>query len=220
MNNLIKLKHKILDIQITISGIITLIIEKKDLIFIPGDCMAIYTKKGDSRPYSIASGVNDEFLVFLIRHIPSGEVSSQIKKMKKGEGIYLSKPFGWFRPGNNQNNSKNIFFATGTGIAPFLSYVKTYPKNPPLKLFYGTRLNNDLIGIKYFDKTNKYIAISQEKTNYHKGRITDFLKDIPISENINYYCCGNEKMINEIRGFLTNKGILNINIYNEVFFHE
>ena len=80
MNNLIKSKHKILDIQITISGIITLIIEKKDLIFIPGDCMAIYTKKGDSRPYSIASGVNDEFLVVTDNTIYVISCNTKVKK--------------------------------------------------------------------------------------------------------------------------------------------
>ena len=38
------------------------------------------------------------------------------------------------------------------------------------------------------------IAVSQEKTNYHNGRITDMLDSVPIKSNIHYYCCGKESI--------------------------
>ena len=213
-----KTKHRILDIDISQTGLIKLTIEKNNLIYTPGDCVAIYTDKGYSRPYSIASGANDKFIKFLIRYIPNGEVSSALYSMKKGHQLYVSNPFGWFRPGKNINTSKNVFIATGTGIAPFLSYIKTFPNNPPLSLFYGVSFKNDLVGVKYFGK-NINIAVSQENTKFHKGRITDLFEYLPISKKINYYCCGREKMINDVRDFLMKNEILNDNIFNEVFFN-
>ena len=218
MNNLIKTKHKILDINVSQTGLIELTLEKNNLTYLPGDCVAIYTDKGHSRPYSIASGVNDDFIKFLIRYIPQGEVSSVLYSMKKDQQLYLSNPFGWFRPGENINNSKNVFIATGTGIAPFLSYIKTFPDNPPISLFYGVSFKNDLVGVKFFGK-NINIAVSQEDTKFHKGRITDLFEYLPISKKINYYCCGREKMINDVRNHLVNNKILKDNIFNEVFFN-
>lgn len=212
--------HKILGINHSNSGIIELVLERKNILFKPGDCIAISSIDEKIRPYSISSGINDNFLSFLVRKIDKGQVSQYISNLKKNDDLLISKPFGWFNPKENKINQKNIFFATGTGIAPFLSYLKSYPKNPPDSLFYGVRKIDDLLDIKNFSMIkNLYISISQEESNYHTGRITENFSYIPLSKNNNYYCCGRESMINEVRSFLKNKGIPNNKIFNEVFFN-
>ena len=213
-------KHKILNTHHSKSGIIELILERKDVLFKPGDCMVISSNDAKSRPYSICSGINDNFLSFLIRRIENGQVSNYLSNLKKNDQLLISEPFGWFSPLKNNRNQKNILFATGTGIAPFLSYLKSYPNNPPDSLFYGVRKKDDLFGLNNFAMIkNLYISISKEESKYHNGRITENFSHIPLSKNNNYYCCGRESMINDVRIFLKTKGISKNKIFNEVFFN-
>lgn len=212
-------KHRIIKIKTINNGLFKLDIEKKNINFLPGDCIALYLKNGKSRPYSILSGINDPVLSFLIREIKNGEVSSQIKLLKPGNFIKISPPFGWFKPGQCNSNNKSIFFATGTGIAPFISYIKSFKDNPPAMLFYGVKKVNDAVGYNDFSISKKYLTISQEESEFHKGRITDLLFKIPIAENYKYYCCGREKMINEISLYLEKNNISKKQIHSEVFWH-
>mgnify|MGYP001239545135 CR=1 FL=1 len=212
--------HKVVKINHSDSGIFELILERNEIYFEPGDCVAIYSDKKKSRPYSISSGINDKFISFLIRTVKNGEVSEYLSKLKKNHEVRISEPFGWFKPIKCSKNEKNVFLATGTGIAPFLSYLKSYPTEPPHALFYGIRKQEDLFELNTLKKIkNLYISISQENSKFHKGRITDLLSSIPLSKNNYYYCCGRESMINDVRLFLKGKGIKNNKIFNEVFFN-
>ena len=78
MNNLPLTRHKVLDIHRWSDTLLELSLERKEVIFEPGDCLAIYTPSGTSRPYSISSGIDEEVLRFLIRVMPGGEVSAQL----------------------------------------------------------------------------------------------------------------------------------------------
>ena len=213
-------RYKVKYVKFINDSLFELCTDRKDMNFEPGDCVAIYTSQGKSRPYSIASGQGENLLRFLIRKISDGEVSTELAKLKKNDIIRISPPFGWFRPGHVDNNSSFIFFATGTGISPFLSHLLSPKRKKPLSIYYGIRTLKDLNNIDILKKVKSLrIAVSQEKTIYHNGRITDILDSVPIKSNIHYYCCGKESMINEVSKSLTDRNIPLSYIHREVFFH-
>lgn len=51
-------------------------LERGNIHFEPGHCMALFNDGTESRPYSIASGTGEDLLRFLIRRVPQGLVSN------------------------------------------------------------------------------------------------------------------------------------------------
>ena len=220
MNNLKPEKHTVLSVSTLHNTLFELTLERRDLHFQAGDCVALYTDQGKSRPYSIASGPSESHIRFLIRSIPGGEVSSRLFELDAGDTIELSPPFGWFRPAQEANHAPSVFFATGAGIAPFLSYLADQPEQRPLSILYGVSHEKDIAGFHLLNQVDQLqIAVSQEDTMHHRGRITDLLNQVPLDSSIHYYCCGREKMIDEITEWLNKKGVELNQIHREVFFH-
>jgi ferredoxin-NADP reductase len=210
--------HAVKEVRIVNDDLFELIVAKNSMEFTPGDCVAIYTEDGKSRPYSIASGSNDADLCFVVRKMDGGEVSPWLIARRPGDLIRITPPFGWFRPG--QDGSPFAFLATGTGIAPFLSYIKTFG-NPPARCLYGVRREADAIGYEELQlHCPTHLAVSREPAEgHHQGRITDLLDLLPLDAVTHYYCCGLESMVNEVSAWLKQKGIGLAHIHREVFFH-
>ncbi len=161
-------QHTIRSVNFLNDTLFELTVDRLDIPFEAGDCMAIYTPDGKSRPYSIASGTNEDVFRFLIRRLPQGEVTTQLANAKQGEFLNISLPFGWFRPGQEKQQAPSVFFATGTGIAPFFSFLLSSPKQQPLAIYYGISHQNDLIKLPLLKNTGQLnLAISQEDSPYH-----------------------------------------------------
>lgn len=220
MINLEYTHHRVIEVRVVNQDLFELVLERKDLVFTPGDCTAVYTDNGKSRPYSIASGSNENELRFVIRKMSDGEVSPWLMARHPGDSIRVTPPFGWFRPGQDIGEAPFVFMATGTGIAPFLSYRQTFEK-PPLQCLYGVRHESDAIGFsKLQNWCPTFLAVSREQTpKHHHGRVTDLLDTLPLSPGTHYYCCGLESMINEVGKWLQQNGVPLTNIHREVFFH-
>ncbi len=218
MINLDFTEHRVVRVDIVNDDLFELAAMRNGLEFVPGDCAAIYTAEGKSRPYSISSGPAEDELRFVIRTMAGGEVSPWLMARKPGDTIRVTPPFGWFRPGQEIGDAPFVFIATGTGIAPFLSYMQTFQK-PPVQCLYGVRRNADAIGLsnlRNFCPTR--LAVSREPTNDHHGRVTDLLETLPLAPDVHFYCCGLESMVNEVGDWLQSKGIGLMQIHREVFF--
>lgn len=220
MINLEFTEHRVQEIRVANNNLFELVLERSGLEFIPGDCTAIYTSDGKSRPYSISSGSSENELRFLIRKMEGGEVSPWLMERSSGDMIRIAPPFGWFRPGQEINGAPFVFIATGTGIAPFLSYLNTF-KTAPSHCLYGVRREADIIGLdKLKNACPTQLAISREASNlHHNGRVTDLLHTLPLTSEIHYYCCGLESMVNEVSAWLQSHGVDLQKIHREVFFH-
>ncbi|MBN2162185.1 MAG: hypothetical protein JXR25_06285 [Pontiellaceae bacterium] len=220
MINLNYSRHSVIQVSIFSDDLFELSVERNGLEFLPGDCVALYTDEAKSRPYSIASGTNEEDLRFVIRSMKDGEVSPWLMNRKPGDEIRISPPFGWFRPGQDIGDAPFVFMATGTGVAPFLSYLNTFEK-VPTKVLYGVRTRNDAIGFDRFNRRGSSIlAVSREPSKDHfQGRITGLLDSLSLDGTTHYYCCGLESMVNEVSAWLQGKGIGLPQIHREVFFH-
>lgn len=216
-------EHRVIDVTWRAPAIFELIAERDGLAFVPGDCVAAFNADlTESRPYSIASGQSEDQLRLLIRHMPGGILSTWLSERRPGDTIGLSKPFGWFRPGqSNGGNTSFVFIATGTGIAPFLSYLHSVDDQPPVQCLYGVRTFTDGVYIDFIrGKCPLTLAVSREAVDdCHHGRVTALLEQLPLNDSTHFYLCGLDAMIDESSEWLEDHGVDFANIHREVFFH-
>jgi benzoate/toluate 1,2-dioxygenase reductase subunit len=200
-------------------------LERGQLPFKPGDCSLLIEKDGiTARPYSISSAPKDDHLGFLVRRVPEGILSNYLAQVQPGDEVGISPFFGWFYPGSRD---KEVYFATGTGISPFLSAARQ-GMWPPIALFYGAKNLAEAGDLEDLQRgTDLHLALSRESKedrgtdlpmDYYSGRITDLLHRIPIAGDTHYYLCGHEPMILEISNYLLDQGLEQKQISFEVFF--
>ncbi|MDZ8117854.1 ferredoxin--NADP reductase [Pontiella agarivorans] len=220
MINLEYSEHRVAAVNTINDDLFELLVERNGMEFTPGDCVAVYTEHDQSRPYSIASGPGKDLLRFLIREMDGGEVSPWLRNRNPGEAVRITPPFGWFRPGQDIGEHPFVFLATGTGIAPFIAYMETFNR-PPEAVLYGVRRAADAFGFSALQNfcTATQLAVSREASEHHHGRLTDLLPDLPRTENMHYYCCGLESMVNDTAAWLQKNGLPLSQIHREVFFH-
>lgn len=80
------------------------------------------------RAYSVVSSPYDEFLAFFSVVIPDGAFTSKLQYLQAGDTLWLNPtPFGFLTLPRYQLPLPNDLWllATGTGVAPFLSILKT-----------------------------------------------------------------------------------------------
>jgi len=174
--------------------------------------------EGNARLYSIASGENDDDVEILFDEKPNGKLTPYLSRMKVGEKIYVSEPFGNFL----SRNEKAWWIAVGTGIAPFVSMARS-----------GLGTNKTIIqGAKWDDNfyfseelenafLQNYVRCcsQQEDTVNFKGRLTEWLRKQPeLPMDIEYYLCGSAEMVVEVRDLLIEKGVHFKNIISETYF--
>ncbi len=199
-----------------------LVLERDGVEFQPGDCFAISNSDGVSRPYSVSSGNREPHLRFVIRRMPGGMVSQWLAARAPGTEIEISSPFGWFRPGfSGEPGNPSVLVATGTGIAPFLSTLRSFPDLEPALCLYGVRILADAVGLDYLhNRCPLRLCVSREEAPpHHHGRITDLLDEIPRKQQTHYYLCGLDAMINEVSEWLEHRGVHFAHIHREVFFN-
>ena len=103
------------------------------------------------RAYSIASSpLNREFLEFYVALVPGGALTSRLFNLKIGDRIWLSrKATGAFTFDDSRvpKGANLVLFTTSSGLAPFVSMLKTHLKFPPerrIALIHGVRNSWDL----------------------------------------------------------------------------
>lgn len=213
---------RVVEVRWHTASVFELTVERNDVSFTPGDCVAFFGPDAQgSRPYSIASGTSEPCLRFLIRCMPGGEVSPYLGSRKPGDLVKWSPPFGWFRPGLAGEGAPSVFIATGTGIAPFLAYLKSPDSKPPLACLYGVRLREDAVAANELrERVPLQLTVSREDaSDAMRGRVTDCLDTLPLREHIHYYLCGLDAMIDEITVWLEQRGIPITHIHRECFFN-
>ena len=185
----------------------------------PGQCFSLGTRVlGINREYSIYSGINEAYLEFLVRRIPNGRISTALSDLKTGDQIEIQGPFGEFCISEKSSRSdKFLFIATGTGIAPFHSFISTYP-NLDYELLHGVRFENETYGKEDYDPARYHPSISAPTGDSKKNRVTDQLRDLDVDRHTLIYLCGNRKMITDSVGILRTRGVSGSQIFMETFF--
>jgi len=211
--------HKVLSVEEIVPGYFTLSFNKK-FDFIPGQVVAIAIHSDDDpRLYSIASGNNRLFMRVLFDVNPSGFLTPQLKALKKGDDILVSKPFGKFI-----SSGENAWWiATGTGIAPFISMVESGIELP-LKLLHGSRTLNqflfqDLFQDNLKERYLRFCTNEEGKSDVITGRLTHWMKsEKELPKEIKYYLCGSPDMVVDVRDIILSKNVDFENIMAEIYF--
>ena len=214
---------KIINFEWKTSSVFELAIDRNGMEFTPGDSISIFDQdETQSRPYSLASGTGESIFRVLVQRLPKGEVSNWLSTLKPGDSITYTMPFGWFRPGQNLNGDPFVFIATGTGIAPFLSYLRAYPESPPTLCLYGIKNVSDALEFDFLSSQCEVkLAVSRENGHkFHHGRVTHFLPNLDLNGDTHFYLCGLDAMIDDVSEWLENNGVDFTRIHREVFFYD
>ncbi len=171
-----------------------------------------------SREYSIYSGIHDENLEILVKEVENGYFTPRLHKLKAGDLVEVHGPFGRFGIGPiAAEKGKFVFIASGTGIAPFRSMIRSYPKMD-YTLIHGVRSSKEAYQREEYDPARYVLCTSQDPKGDFQGRLTGYLKKCTFAPATQFYLCGNSNMIFDAVEILQKKGFKREQIHCEVYF--
>ena len=187
--------------------------------FTPGQHLVIGSPgSAELREYSIYSGINDEFLEVLIKEVDGGLVSRQLKNMKAGDSLEVRGPYGFFLTrASVPDPGKLIFLSSGTGIAPFHSFVRSYPRSD-YRIIHGVRNVDEAYDAEDYIKERFTVCTSRDQGGQYYGRLTDYLLESDLDPESQVYLCGNSSMIFDAMDILRARGIPQKQIHTDVYF--
>lgn len=212
-------KHKVISVRNLTDLTFVIRLERNNMQFQTGQFVILKNLNNSARrEYSVYSGENEDCLEVLVREIEGGKVSGKLKRLKPGTEIEVEGPFGFFKFDPEKFASKKfLFVATGTGISPFHSFVRTYPELD-YRLVHGVRYKEEAYEHVDYKEERIKLCLSGGSGGDFLGRVTDYLFTQKIDCETNCFLCGNSEMIYEAFDILTGKGIPVSNIYSEVYF--
>lgn len=182
------------------------------------------------RAYSIVSANYEENLEFLSIKVPDGPLTSRLQHLKVGDNVLISrKPVGTLVVDDLLPGKNLYLFATGTGLAPFMSIIKdptVYERFEKVILLHGVRYvsemayadfiqnelpNNEFFGEYVRDQLIYYPTATRESFR-NEGRITDLVISGKLFTDLNLpsldpatdraMICGSPNMLKDISGLL------------------
>ncbi|ATQ84876.1 ferredoxin--NADP reductase [Moraxella osloensis] len=186
------------------------------------------------RAYSVASSPYDEFIEFFSVVIPHGEFTSKVNHIQVGDSLLLNTtPFGYLTLARYQLPLPNDLWllATGTGLAPFLSILKTievWQQYQRIILVYSARTSQELayqaeIGsIKSIYGDNGaafvFLPIVTREADYTgekarvpnlilSGKLTELVGQKLDKERSHVMLCGNPQMVEDTKEALKSLGL-------------
>lgn len=171
------------------------------------------------REYSIYSGTSDQNLELLIKEVESGTVSKQMKKLNQGDKLEIEGPLGFFTIDKTylEQNRKFLFVASGTGIAPFHSMVKSIP-GLDYTILHGVRYSSEAYERDTYAKDKYFLCSTGDEEGDFHGRVTEYIKLHDFDKNTICFFCGNFNMIREGMNLLEKKGIPSSQLHAEVYY--
>ncbi|MGW8313985.1 MAG: ferredoxin--NADP reductase [Bacteroidales bacterium] len=192
---------------------------RNEMKFNPGQHLILGLPGSDAlREYSIYSGADDPFLEVLIKEVDEGMVSKTLKNIAEGDRLEVKGPYGFFLGNAPAATGRPLLFiASGTGIAPFHSYVRSYPRSD-YRIIHGVRNMEEAYEMFNFSRDRLHLCTSRDPDGDFEGRLTEYLKETELNAGELVYLCGNSHMIYDAMDILHDKGVPQRNIFTEVYF--
>lgn len=186
------------------------------------------------RAYSIASPHYDDKLEFLSIKVPGGALTSELQHIQVGAEVFVSnKPVGTLVLRDLKPGKRLFLFATGTGLAPFLSIIQdpeAYEKFEQVVLVHGVRTvaelayrdyierdlpNHEFLGEDIAAKLLYYPTVTREPFR-NEGRITHAVDTGILFETLGIgpldpaedraMICGGPHMLADVSAMLDTRG--------------
>ena len=171
-----------------------------------------------SREYSIYSAEEGENLEILVKEVDGGYFSPKLKHLKPGDMVEVHGPFGKFGLDlKKMDTHTHVFIASGTGIAPFHSMVKSYP-SLDYRIIHGVKYLSEAYEKEHYEDDRYFLCTSRDEKGDFAGRLTEYLKQCHFDKNTCFYLCGNSDMIFDSMEILKSKGFNRDSVHVEVYF--
>lgn len=195
-----------------------LVLTRDGLTFVPGMLVTLHGEDAlEDRDYTICSGIHDPHLHVLYRYIPTGRLTSQLVRLTPGDTIDVTGPYGQFVM--REPTRASVFIATGTGIAPCRSFVRSHA-DLDLTILQGSRTREDLFYAEEFEPHAYFPCVSREPHAGFQGRVTDRLRDLQLLPDAHYYLCGAYEMIHDVITLLKERDIEPGRIFTEAYYYR
>lgn len=196
-----------------------LTLERRGEVIKAGRHVGVGLPGSETRPYSVFSGEGDPYLEILVRRVPGGRVSPQLAVLQAGDQVKVEAPKGSFTLSHAQPGERLLFVATGTGIAPFRSFLRSRP-DLDYTLVHGVRDPGDDFGMAFADQARRVFCVSGPAVpeGAFAGRVTSWLDGIDPKVYHRVYLCGNARMILEALPKLVDGGLEEEHIHMETYF--
>lgn len=180
------------------------------------------------RSYSIASSGNDpQHFEFYISQVKAGQLTPRLFNLTPGRRMWVDPEIpGHFKLIETPPNCNIVMVATGTGLSPFISFLRTNLmdfRNVNLAIFHGAAqpwdlgYHSELSFIQNAFPNFHYLPTLLKADDYWeglRGYIERHLED-KVLENrcgieidpkkTHFYLCGNPRMIESMNNFLVGK---------------
>lgn len=115
---------------------------EEPLVFRPGQFATLGLPEGEKtveRPYSIAASPLEDELEFFLERVPGGALTERLYELSPGDSLFVRRAAkGRFTFDDQSGRPKHLMVATVTGVAPFVSMVRTLrttSTRPPPEVF-------------------------------------------------------------------------------------
>ena len=214
-------EHRVQSIRRLSPSAYVLRLERGESKFEPGQYVTLGLPGSTARrEYSIYSGYADPFLEVLIKQVEGGTVSHQLARLAPGAALEVDGPFGYFLIPEADRGRPLLFVASGTGIAPFRCFARSYP-GLDYRLLHGVRSTSETYDRHCYPPDRYLPCLSREAVTADAGfagRVTAYLRAHPAAPGTRCYLCGNSEMIFEAFDILKAGGIPSTDLFAEVYF--
>ncbi len=198
------------------------------------------------RAYSIVSSPYEETLEFFIELVPNGDLTPYLHKLQKGDTLLCRKiAKGRFTLDVRSGRTQHLLLSTVTGIAPFVSYVRTLYRDwknggtpmPGAHKLYCLQGGSRSWEFGYRQELEKYaeeapwfkyvttVSRPWEDAAWkgETGRVDDVLRKYAEAwglrqEATTGYLCGHPSMVENCRGILQSAGWKKDALFEEIYF--
>jgi len=180
-----------------------------------------------ARPFSFVNPPEDPVMEFYGVIVPEGPLSPHLARLKKGDPLLVADNPSGFLVLSELPPAEDLWLvATGTGIAPFLSILRSeapWQRYRRVILVHAARRANELVykeiilELQSSRKQFRYISFVSRETHLESlaGRIPGAIRDgrleamtQPISpERSQFMLCGNPDMLKDVAAVLAARGL-------------
>lgn len=215
------------------------------LIFKPGQYATLGVERGSrliQRAYSIVSSPLEDEMEFFFELVPQGELTPLLFELQRGQKIWMRRQAkGLFTLDGKSGHSKHFFLCTVTGVAPYVSIMRSFalreknvlPAGLQIVLIQAAsrswefayreeleRLAGSLTGFRYIPSVSR--PWEDPEWGGEMGRVEDIARKYLDSCNLEpasttAYLCGHPQMIENCKGILKRAGFAKDFVHEEIY---